>query len=95
MGFFFDSFVVLQALKSLLIRSDEPCFSAVPGPMQQGVRSSSVFTFLILPKVFMLVSHSSVTTFKTNFFFYFLTLLKKKVQLSLQAQFVIYIYFFV
>lgn len=42
-----------------------PVLVLLPGPAQRGVRSSSLYTFLILLKV--LVLHSSVTIFTTNF----------------------------
>lgn len=93
-GLLFDSSVALQALKSLLIRSGEPCFSAVPGPIQWGVRSSSVFTFLILLKVFVLVLHYSVTIFTTNFLFFSLsTPAKSSTSLASPIQKLLYFFF--
>lgn len=62
-----DSSVALQAMKSLVIggAAVNPVLVLLPGPAQRGVRSSSLYTFRIPLKV--LVLHSSVTIFTTNF----------------------------
>lgn len=68
MGFFLTHPLCCRRWKVCWFVVVNPVLAPFAGPMQRGVRSSSVFTFPIRLKVFMLALHYSVTTFSTNFF---------------------------